>query len=160
MLAGPKRAQAWVGLAVIAAAACAPVGSLGKDYPADTSGTGATSSDTSAEESSTTAGGSASTSDGDSTTGMTPHATSTESGTTGEHLCPTSMRDTTCTACTNATCCTELTSCNADPVCTCLHDCHAAGTPIATCTAKCGDDGGLNEAFEQCVHMMCTPPCA
>lgn len=139
---------------------CTPEGSLGRDYPAETStstmaGTSHGETTTSTESSS-----SDTSSDGSSESGH--HGTSTDTGTTtgGHDACAPAGVDDACATCTKTSCCGELSACVADPTCTCVHECHAAGTPLATCTARCGDDGGLNDALESCTHTMCTPPCA
>jgi hypothetical protein len=153
-------------LCALGALGCAPVGTLGKDLP-DESSTGAPHAD-SGDDSSTgtldTTSGSTSATDSSSgehgsTSGTTTHHVTTDETTAGEDVCAPSIDDTECTSCTKTACCEEITACAADPVCTCIHECHAAGTPIDMCMMRCGDDGGANEARDLCVHDSCTPPC-
>lgn len=148
--------------------ACAPVGSLGKDFPhessttsttgmpAEGSTTGAPTSDSSGEHGEH----GSSTSTGSSTGSATDHASGTDDGTSGDHACAPAPKDDECVTCTKTSCCEELSACATDPVCTCIHECHAGGTPLATCMAMCGDDGGANDALELCVHELCMQPCA
>lgn len=151
---------------VLGTLGCAPVGSLGKDLPGETT-TGTTHGDTGDGSSTSTPGTSddstsqseSSSGEHGSTTGTTTHPATTDETTAAEDACAPSVDDTECTACTKSTCCDPVAACAADPVCTCIHECHAAGTPIAMCMTRCGDDGGLNAAIDMCVHDSCTPPC-
>ena len=148
-------------LCVLGQLGCAPVGSLGKDLP-DESSTGTAPADTGDGSSTGTLGASSgSTSESGSGSGEhgTTTGTTTDETTAAEDACAPSIDDTECTSCTKTACCEELAACAADSVCTCIHECHAAGTPIAMCMTRCGDDGGANEARELCVHDSCTPPC-
>ena len=147
---------------VSATLACAVQGSLGKD----SSETGTAGSSSSASEESTSAtstsdaaGTSADASTGPHGSGSSDGGATTHGSETGPGACDPAMRDDACTTCMKSSCCAAVSDCGADPVCTCIHTCHGAGTPLPDCVTMCGDDGGLEAALEQCVQDHCTPPC-
>lgn len=151
-------------LAVLACAAvaCSPVGSLGKDFPADagTSTTAGGSASTGTDTTTSTGtGGTATGSSTATTTGIHGSDSTDSTGTTGAQTCPAFAEDDACATCTKDHCCDPLTACGADPACLCLHQCHVDGTPIAECEVMCGTDSGENAALEQCLDEQCMAAC-
>jgi len=144
-------------LCALATPACIVEGSLGKDLPDTTTTSGASTG----VHDASTSGGNGSTDHGTGTCGSTDAAAS-DSGThgTGQAACEPGAEDDACSMCTKASCCDALVACQMDPICSCVHACHASGTPLPDCTAMCGDDGGLNATLEQCTHDLCAAVCA
>lgn len=147
---------------LLAALACAPVGSLGKDFPPDSSTSSSAIGPTSTGTDTTTGtstGGTATGSSADATTGTHGSDSTGATETTGAHICPPLAQDEACATCSKDHCCDALTACTADPVCLCLKECHVEGTPIADCEVLCGTDSGENAELEQCLDEQCATAC-
>lgn len=104
-------------------------------------------------------GGMSSGSTGTTASTTTTGGETTSAGTSGGiDACAPEAEDDACDVCVKSECCAVLDACGLDPLCVCMINCLAGGSPPPLCASLCMP-GQVYSTYLACLASQCTPPC-